>query len=126
MRGNSGFKRLGQTVKEAARNWNEDNSLRLGAAMSYYTIFSLGPLLVISIGIASVAFGEEAARGQLSAQMERLVGKLGAQAIEAIIASSRKHSGGFLASALGLLVLLFGATGAFAELKSDLNLIWKC
>ena len=115
-----------QVVREAAINWNKDNVLRLGAAVSYYTVFSLGPLFIISIGIASVFFGEQAARGELSSQLEHLVGKGGGDAIEEILASSGKHSAGIVASLIGIAILLFGATSVFTELKADLNLIWKC
>lgn len=120
-------KRL-ETAKElitgAAARWNDDNALRLSAALSYYTVFSLGPLLLLATAVAGLIFGTEAARGELSQQMQGLLGKSGAEAVEALVASARKPHEGILATVVGFVVLLVGAAGVFAELKSALNQIW--
>src|SRR4051812_8937254 len=114
------LKAAAEMVKQAAIQWNDDNALRLGAAVSYYTVFSLGPLLVLSVGIAAICFGDKAARGQLAGQMVQLVGSEGAHAIEAIVASSSRQSSGLLASIVSIVILVIGSTGVFTELKSDL------
>jgi membrane protein len=112
-------------LAEAWAGWNRDNAPRLGAALSYYTLFSLAPLLVIAIGVAALAFGEEAARGQIFGQLRALVGEQGAGAVQEILASSRQQGGsGVVAGAVALFTLLLGATGAFVELKGALNVIW--
>jgi membrane protein len=111
-------------VKQAFNDWNDDNAPRLGAALSYYTLFSLAPLLIVAIAIAGLVFGQEAAQGRIVAELRGLVGDTGATAVEELIKNSRRAEGGIVASALGVLTLLIGATGAFAELKSSLNVVW--
>lgn len=111
-------------VKQAARDWQRDNAARLGAALSYYTLFSLAPLLVIAIGVAGLAFGREAAQGQIVTELRGLVGEPGARAVQDMVEASRKPEAGILATVLGVVALFVGATGAFAELKSALNVVW--
>jgi membrane protein len=105
--------------------WLEDKAPRLGAALAYYTAFSLSPLLVIVIAIAGLVFGQEAAEGQIIAQMQGLVGQDGAQAIAAMVQNARKPSSGIIATVVGLATLLIGATGVFGELRDALNTIWE-
>jgi membrane protein len=105
--------------------WLEDKAPRLGAALAYYTAFSLSPLLVIVIAIAGLVFGQEAAEGQIIAQMQGLVGHDGAQAIAAMVQNARKPSSGIIATVVGLATLLIGATGVFGELRDALNTIWE-
>lgn len=112
-------------VKEAFQDWNDDNAPRLGAALSYYTIFSIAPLLLISIAAASLLFGHEAAQGQIVGQIEGLVGHDAAQAVQAMIESGRKTGAGILATVLGTATLLFGAGGAFNELRAALDVVWE-
>jgi membrane protein len=111
-------------VRQAARDWQRDNAARLGAALSYYTLFSLAPLLVIAIGVAGLAFGREAAQGQIVTELQGLVGEPGARAVQEMVEASRKPEAGILATILGVVTLFVGATGAFAELKSALNVVW--
>lgn len=111
-------------MKQAGRDWQRDNAARLGAALSYYTLFSVAPLLVVAIGVAGLAFGREAAQGQIVAELQGLVGEAGARAIQDMVEASRKPTAGILATAIGLGTLFLGATGAFAELKSALNVVW--
>jgi membrane protein len=110
--------------RQAARDWQRDNAARLGAALSYYTLFSLAPLLVIAIGVAGLVFGREAAQGQIVTELQGLVGEPGARAIQEMVEASRKPEAGILATVLGIVTLFVGATGAFAELKSALNVVW--
>ncbi len=118
------IKREWRVIKEAAVKWDSDNCMRLGAALSYYTIFSLSPLLVVALGIAGLVFGREAAEGQFAYQAEGLLGKPTADAVQKLL-TSPKESTNLLASIVGIVVLFIGASGAFVELKSALNKIWK-
>jgi membrane protein len=97
----------------------------MGAALAYYTTFSLAPLLIIVIAVAGLIFGQEAARGEIVAQIAGLVGEQGAKAIEDLLASASHPSSSLLASAVGLATLLLGATSVFAELQSALDRIWR-
>jgi membrane protein len=116
---------IGSLLKSLVADWWEDNAPRLGAALAYYTLFSLSPLLIIAVAIAGLIFGREAAQGHIVAQIEGLVGHDGAVAVQAMIESARKPASGIIASLFGLLTLLAGATGLFAELQAALNTIWE-
>lgn len=102
-----------------------DGAMRKAAALSYYTLFSLAPLLIISIAIAGAVFGAEAARGEIMLQVDELVGKDAARAIESMLQSASKPSASAWAAAVGIATLIFGATTAFAELKQSLDDIWE-
>ena len=97
----------------------------MGAALSYYTVFSLAPLLIIVIGIAGLVFGEEAARGAIVEQLQGLIGDEGARAINELIENAGKTGTGVVATIIGVVTLLFGASGVFVELQDDLDRIWK-
>ena len=111
-------------IKCSALKWSEDDCLTLGAALAYYTVFSLAPILVIAIAVASAVFGEEAAKGEIVGQIRGLVGEDGAQAIQALIESASRRGTGSRATLIGLVVLLFGSTSAFSQLQWALNTIW--
>jgi membrane protein len=110
-------------LKETFSEWSEDKASRLAAALSYYTIFSLAPLLVIVIAIAGLVFGEAAVEGQLVGQIQGLVGEQGASLIQTMIANASR-SGSGPAALLGFAMLLFGAAGVFGQLQDSLNTIW--
>ena len=112
-------------VKDAFGDWNEDNAPRLGAVLSYYTIFSIAPLLLISIAAAGLFFGHDAAQGRIVGQIEGLIGHDAAQSVQTMIENGRKPGQGILASVFGLAMLLFGAGGAFNELRAALDVIWE-
>ena len=114
-----------QLVKAAVAAWSDDYAPSMGAALSYYTVFSLGPLLVIVIAIAGLAFGQEAARGEVFGQLRGLMGDAPAQAIEALLDSVRKPSHGIASALVGAALLLVGATTVFAELQDALDRIWR-
>jgi membrane protein len=121
MRTNDSFRLIKETIAE----WNEDNVPLLAAALAYYTVFSLAPLLLIAIAIAGSIFGEEAARGEIIGQIQGFVGKDGAEAIQAMIENARQpDSGGTVATVVGVVILLFGASGVFGQLQAALNTIW--
>jgi len=112
-------------LKETFSEWNQDKAERMAAALAYYTMFSLAPLLVIVIAIAGSIFGQEAARGEIVGQIQGLLGKQGAQFLQAAIQNANKpQSGGLIASIISIVVLLFGASWMFAGLQDALNTIW--
>ena len=112
-------------LNETVSDWQADEANRLAAALSLYTLLSLAPLLVIAVSVAGLVFGEEAARGQISQQISGLVGPQAGQAIEGMVAQARSPEGGILGTVVGVVVLLFGASGVFGELQSALNRIWE-
>jgi membrane protein len=119
------LKTIGGLFQETFKEWNEDKASRLAAALAYYTIFSLAPLLIIAIAIAGTIFGEEAARGEIVGQIQGLVGKSGAEVIETAIENANKPATGMIASLISIAALLFGATGVFTQLQDALNTIWE-
>ncbi|MEH2084361.1 MAG: YihY/virulence factor BrkB family protein [Nostoc sp.] len=112
-------------LQETFKEWSDDKASRLAAALAYYTIFSIAPLLIIVIAIAGAVFGEEAARGQIVGQIQGLVGVDGAKFLETAIQSANKPQTGAIASIISVLVLLVGATGLFTELQDAMNTIWE-
>ena len=113
-----------ELLKDSAIKWDEDKVPRLAAALSYYTVFAMAPILVIVIFVAGLAFGREAAQGEIVEQLNGLVGQQGAAAIEEILKNSLKETAGIAAMLLGAATLLIGATGVFVELQDALNTIW--
>ncbi len=116
---------LWTVLKRAVSGWWNDNVPRLGASLSYYTLFALAPMLVVAIAIAGLAFGEEAVRGQIVGQIKGLVGLEGARAVQAMLEGAAKPSSSRVATVLGTLTFFLGATGAFLELQTSLNAIWR-
>jgi membrane protein len=111
-------------LREVAKEWSDDNALTLGAALAYYTIFSLAPLLVLVLAIAGLVFGRAAAQGELVAQIQGAVGPAGAELIESMIEHASKPSSGLVATAISLVTMFFGASGVFGQLQGSLNQIW--
>ncbi len=114
-----------QLIKEAAFAWNDDGAASMGAAIAYYTIFSIAPLLIIATAIAGFFFGMEAAQGHIFAQARGMVGEEGALALQGLVESASKPAEGFLATVVGLVIMVFGATGVFAELQGAMDRIWQ-
>jgi membrane protein len=114
-----------QLVKGAVSAWVDDYAPSMGAALSYYTVFSLAPLLLLVISIAGLVFGEEAARGEIFGQVAGLMGADAAKAIEGLLASVNKPAEGAFATALSIVLLLVGATTVFGELQDALDRIWR-
>jgi membrane protein len=119
------LKTLFQLAKTAVGNWKDDYAPSMGAALAYYTVFSIAPLLVIVIAVAALIFGQDVAHASIMDQASGLIGENGAKAIEGMLASAQKPKEGMIASALGILVLIIGATTVFTELETNLNRIWK-
>lgn len=112
-------------LKRAAANWWTDDAMLHGAALAFYAILSVAPLLVIAVVVAGAVVGEEAARGELEEQMRHIVGPRGAEAIQEILTHAGPPQGGTLATTLGIIVLIIGASGVVAQLQSSLNAIWN-
>lgn len=112
-------------LRQTARSWLDDGAPSMGAALAYYTLFSLAPLLLIVISMAGLIFGEDAARGEITLQLRSLMGDAGAGAVQDLLASVRQPAEVSFATAVGLLLLLVGATSVFAELQDALDRIWR-
>lgn len=117
----SGF----DVFREALREFFQDKCMHLAAALSYYTIFSLAPLLIVVIAVAGLAFGREAVSGEVVAQIRHLVGDQGARAIEQMIRSAYEPRAGVVATVAGLVTLFIGATTVFIQLQSALDSVWN-
>jgi membrane protein len=114
-----------QLFKETAREFSEDKVPRLGAALAYYTIFSVGPLLLIAVAMAGLFLGQEAARGQISGELGKFFGPQMAKSLEEMIEAAAKPTSGKLATIVGVVTLMLGASGLFGQLKDALNTIWN-
>lgn len=112
-------------LKQMANSWLADYALSMGAALAYYTLFSLAPLLLIVIAVAGLVFGEDAARGEIAAQLRSLMGEEGAQVVQGLLAGVRKPAEGVAATVLGAVLLFIGATSVFGELQDALDRIWR-
>lgn len=109
----------------ALRTWSGADAGRQGAALAYYTLFALAPMLVIVIAVAGAVYGEEAVRGEVVGQIDQLVGQRGAELVESLLRNAREGDRGVLAAILGGIAFLLGATGAFVQLQGALNQIWQ-
>jgi membrane protein len=112
-------------AKQSLTSWSDDYAPSMGAALAYYTIFSLAPLLLIVIAIAGLIYGEDAARGAIFAQINGLVGNEGATAVQGLLKSVNKPRESIVATIVGIGTLLLGATTVFGELQDALNRIWR-
>lgn len=113
-----------ELIKRTAASWDKINAPRLGAALAFYTLLSVAPLLVVSIGIAGMVFGQEEVRGHLAYQVQALIGAQGGRAVLSLLESASKPGAGFAATSVGFLTLLWGASGVFGELRDSLNAVW--
>lgn len=112
-------------IKAAASSWIDDYAQSMGAALAYYTLFSIAPLLLIVIAIAGQIFGIEAARGEIVGQLQGLMGHQGAEAVQGLLESVRQPAESIVAMMVGGLFLLIGATTVFGELQDTLDRIWR-
>jgi membrane protein len=116
--------RIRRLLTKTYSEWSEDQAPRLGAALAYYTVLSLAPLLILLLAIAGLVFGDDAARGQLFGELNNMVGPEGAKAIQSMVDNSSKPASGIIASIIGFVMLIFGASSVAGELKNALNIIW--
>lgn len=114
-----------ELLRETIRQWSAHNAPLLGAALAYYSAFSIGPLLLVVIALTGLLFGQDAVRSELVGAMTSLLGETGAQGVQAILAEASKPRTGFWAAAIGAMVLVFGALAVVVQLKSSLNVIWN-
>ena len=119
------LKQLWTLIKQTASSFSDDRGSSMGAAIAYYTMFSIAPLLFIVIMVAGLVFGEEAARGEIFSQLAGLMGRQGASAVQTMVESVREPAKGILGTIVGVAALLLGATTVFAELQSALDQIWR-
>jgi membrane protein len=112
-------------VRQSVLGFIEDDALSRGAAIAFYTVTSLAPVLLIAIAIAGLAFGEDAARGAIVQQLGGLMGDSGAELVQSMILSASNPTSGLMASVFGLVTLLVTASGVFGEIQSSLNQIWR-
>jgi membrane protein len=112
-------------VRAAASGWVDDHAQSMGAALAYYTMFSIAPLLVIVIAVAGVMFGNDAAQGHVLAELRDIMGEEGAVAVEGLLKSASDPKKSSLAALVGIITLLVGATSVFSELQSALDRIWR-
>jgi membrane protein len=121
----SGLKSFFRLLRDSFARWSEEKGTRLGAALSYYTAFSMAPLLILVIAIAGLVFGKEAAEGQIVEQLSGIMGRPSAQLIQNMVRAAQKPSSGVVATVVGVVTLLLGASGVMGEMKDALNRIWK-
>ncbi len=118
------FKKTGNLFKETFREFIDDNAIKLSAALSYYTIFSLPPLLIIIISLSGFFFGADAVKGEIFGQINGLVGNEAALQIQETIKNVKLSESNTFATTIGVIVLLIGASGVFAEIQDSINYIW--
>lgn len=111
-------------MKEVFSNFSDDKVMKFSASLSYYTVFSIAPILIIMVTVAGVIFGKEAAQGQIYGQINGLVGSEAAAQIQEIIGNTATSGKTFIASVISIIALIFGATGVFGEIQDSINTIW--
>ena len=109
----------------ALRAWWDDDALRLGASLAYYTLFAIAPVLVVATAVAGMVFGTAAVRGEIVGQLDHLIGRDGAVAVQSLLEGASQRRTGLLATVLGSVTFVIAATGAFLELQAALNTIWR-
>ena len=112
--------------REALKGWDADNCMSMGAALAFYSMLSMAPLLVMVITIVGIFLGRDGAQALLFSQLSGLLGETGAEGIKAVLNAANSDKAGALQTAISAVVLLIGATTVFGELQDDLNRIWKC
>ena len=117
--------KLAPLLKQSFTDWNSHNAPRLGAALAFYTILSISPLVIFVVAAVSVFYDRATAQAHLLSQIQSMMGQQGREAVESMLASGQKASSGIIATLIGLATLLFGASGVFGELRSALNTIWE-
>ncbi|MDR3702922.1 MAG: YihY/virulence factor BrkB family protein [Candidatus Sulfopaludibacter sp.] len=111
-------------IRQASSDWIDDNAPRLGAAVSFYALLSLAPIIVIVVAVAALVWGQDAAQGRLASEIQGIAGPEVARTIQAIVKGAHEPRTGVAATLLGLITLLFGASSLFVELHEALNTIW--
>jgi len=110
---------------DAARQWSAHKDSRLGAALSYYSVFSIGPLILIAVAIAGLLLGREAVQGQVTSSLQGLLGESGASAVNGMLQSADRPKEGMIATVVGIVTLVFAAVGVVVQLKDAFNTVWE-
>ena len=111
--------------RSALRAWWDDDAPRLGASLAYYTLFAIAPILLVATAIAGMVFGAEAVRGEIVGQLDHLIGREGARAVQSLLEGASQRRTGIVATVIGSITFVVAATGAFLELQGALNTIWR-
>ncbi len=111
--------------KSSLRAWWDDDALRLGASLAYYTLFAIAPILLVATAVAGMVFGADAVRGEIVGQLDHLIGAEGARAVQSLLEGASQRRAGILATVFGSITFVVAATGAFLELQGALNMIWR-
>ena len=119
------IKEIWKFIVKVFEQWSDDKAPKLGAALSFYTMFSLAPLLVIIISLAGFIFGEDAARGEIVSQIDSLIGRDGAEIVQTALKNTQDPESGLIALVISLITSFIGSTIVFVELQDSLNMIWK-
>jgi membrane protein len=120
-----GFRQFGSLLGSAGKTFVQDDAIKLSASLSYYTVFALGPVLLLIISIAGIFYGEDALQGKLFSQIKGLVGNSAAYQLQSILANIQKADKSVTGAIVGFVVLVIGATGVFTEIQSSINYIWS-
>jgi membrane protein len=112
-------------AKEAVSNWSSHKDARQGAALAYYSVFSLGPIILIAIAVAGLFFGQDAVTAQVLSSLKGMLGDTGVKAVEAMLAGASRPAARALATIFGIAALLFAAIGVVVQLKDALNVVWE-
>ena len=118
------MKRWWKLLLRTVRNWSSDNVFKHAAAVSFYTLFSMAPVVIIAVSVAGAIFGDAAAQGRLGQELVGIVGEEAAVVVEKAVEDSRQEKRGWLPTVIGAVTLLLGATAVFAQLQESLNSIW--
>lgn len=116
---------LWPVAKDAGNQWLAHKDARMGAALSYYSVFSIGPLILIAVAIAGLVFGREAVQGQVADSLKGLLGESGAQAVNGMLASAGRPRDGLIATCVGVVTLVAAALGVVVQLKDAFNTVWE-
>ena len=119
------LKQIWELIRKSVKAWVDDYAPSMGAALAYYTLFSIAPLLIIAIAVAGLVFGHEAAWGEIVAQIQGLIGREGATAVQGLLKSANEPTQDVFATVISIVTLIIGATTVFGELQSDLDRIWR-
>jgi membrane protein len=114
-----------RTIRSAGRAWWDDDCARMGASLSYYTLFAIAPILLVAIAIAGLVFGAEAVRGEIVGQLDHLIGRDGALTVQGLLEGASHRRAGMVATLIGAITFLIASTGAFLELQVAFNTIWR-
>lgn len=123
---NSALREVWETIKETGSDWSNDNASRLAAALAFYAVLALAPLLMIAVAVAGFFLGTDAARDKVAAELGGIVGGDAAESVHAVaVASAESPTKGVFGTIVGIVALFFGASGVFYELQSSLNTVWE-